>query len=348
MSSHLQSRGHVDRPQTSPGITVAGIGESGLLERILPRLQGAPPLLGPGDDAAVIAAPGGRFVFTIDTMVQNQDFRLNWPSGHCSTGFDVGWKSAAQNLSDVNAMGAVATSAVISLTIPPTTEVRWVEDFADGFSAAVHELGAGECVIAGGDLSRGGELSVTTAVTGRIVTTDPVLRSGAQVGDVVAVGGKLGAAAAGFELLESSEPEGPEPNDSHLFIAGQMRPRPDLSAGPEAARYGATAMMDISDGLLRDLPRLAHASGVAIDVARNQLADAAAGGVMNWARRAGRNPEEFVLQAGEDFALLATFPPSTSIPGVFTPIGRVVQWASGGFLFLDGARVDATGWDHFE
>ena len=95
-----------------------------------------------GDDAAVVAAPDGRFVVSMDTLVADQDFRLEWPNGYRTTGFDVGWKSAAQNLSDINAMGAVATALVISLTLPPDTPVAWVESLADGYSAAVRRLGA--------------------------------------------------------------------------------------------------------------------------------------------------------------------------------------------------------------
>ena len=112
-------------------LTVAGLSESDLLARIFPRLNRppcTPLLLGPGDDAAIVAAPDGRTVISIDTQVQDQDFRLQWNNGYRTSGYDVGWKAAAQNLSDINAMGARATSMVVSLTMPPETPVTWVED----------------------------------------------------------------------------------------------------------------------------------------------------------------------------------------------------------------------------
>ncbi|HEX2248560.1 MAG TPA: AIR synthase related protein, partial [Arthrobacter sp.] len=128
-------------------LTVAQLDERGLLERISPRLGSAHVPVGPGDDAAVIDAPDGRTVISIDTLVQDQDFRLEWASGYRSSGFDVGWKCAAQNVSDINAMGAVPTSLVISLTLPGDTPVRWVEDMADGLRTALHELGADRCAV---------------------------------------------------------------------------------------------------------------------------------------------------------------------------------------------------------
>lgn len=327
--------------------SVAGLGEAGLLRLILPRLRGAGMLVGPGDDAAQVAAPGGSFVISIDTMVQNQDFRLNWANGSVSTGFDVGWKSAAQNLSDINAMGAVTTSAVVSLTLPGETPVAWVEGFADGFSAALKDLGAAECAVAGGDLSAGTELAVSTAVTGRLATEAPVLRSGAAPGDVVAVCGRLGAAAAGLALLESAVPVDQLDACEQGFIAGQHRPRPNLAAGPQAALRGATAMMDLSDGLRRDLPRLAAASGIAIAIDGKSLEDIAAPGLFEWAVRTGREPRDFLLQAGEDFALLASFPPGTELPECFVQIGTAVGSVEAGTVLLDGHPLADSGWDHF-
>lgn len=327
--------------------SVAGLGEPELLRLILPRLRGAEMLLGPGDDAAHIAAPGGTFVISIDTMVQDQDFRLHWPNGSTSSGYDVGWKSAAQNLSDINAMGAVATAAVISLTLPAATLVGWVEDFADGFSGAISALGASECAVAGGDLSAGNALAVSTAVTGRLVTDLPVPRSGVRPGDTVAVCGQLGAAAAGLALLESSVPEDHLDARARTFVEGQNRPRPNLAAGPLAARRGATAMMDLSDGLRRDLPRLAHSSGVTLVLNAERLEDVAAPGLFDWARSSGHEPQDFLLQAAEDFALLASFPPGMALPECFIPIGEAIDAAAAGAVLLDGRPLGASGWDHF-
>ncbi|GAA3322938.1 thiamine-monophosphate kinase [Paeniglutamicibacter sulfureus] len=332
-------------------MTVGNLGESGLLKRILPRLQGAPALLGPGDDAALIAAPGGKFVITVDTLVENQDFRLSWPSGFRSSGFDVGWKSAAQNLSDVNAMGAIATSAVISLTLPHSTPISWVEDLADGFSSAVRELGACECAIGGGDLGRGSELSITAAVTGALATDRAVLRSGARPGDVVAVGGVLGVAAAGLALMDSSVSHVEWTEDEKVLVLGQRRPTPPLAAGPDAARAGASAMMDLSDGLLKDGRRMAIASGVAIDFDTRSL-EADALRLSRAAARLGREAMDWVLGGGEDHGLLATFPKVEDLPDGFRAVGMVRKSTGGepgGEVLLDGRRADsAKGFDHFE
>lgn len=308
--------------------TVAGLGEAGVLKRILPRLRGADMLLGPGDDAAIIAAPGGRFVFTIDTLVQDQDFRLNWRNGYQSTGYDVGWKSAAQNLSDVNAMGAIATAAVISLTLPPDTPVAWVEGIADGFTDAVSALGAEHCALAGGDLSSGGELSITAALTGSLPGPE-LLRSGACPGDIVAVSGVLGAAAAGLDLLESDHDfNALEPLGATL-VERQRRPRPPLASGPRAAAAGATAAMDISDGLVRDAGRMAQASGVSLEldsIALRAIVVWMAGEGVDLAAAANlleQNPLDWVLGGGEDHGLLATFPPDAALPSGFMRVGQV-------------------------
>ena len=322
-----------------------------MLARILPRLKGAEPLLGPGDDAALVAAPGGAFVITVDTLVENQDFRLRWPSGYESSGYDVGWKSAAQNLSDVNAMGAYATSAVISLTLPHSTPVDWVEDLAEGFSAAVRELGAVECSIAGGDLGRGSEVSVTAAVTGALAAGAPVVRSGARPGDTVAVNGVLGVAAAGLSLLDAPRPCVDWSADEQLVVAGQRRPKPPLDAGPAAARGGATAMMDLSDGLLKDAQRMATASGVHVCIEHAAL-QADIDSLRPIAAALGCDPLDWVLAGGEDHGLLATFPPNASLPPGFRRVGRVCAVApdeSGPHARFDGAtKAPTIGYDHFE
>ncbi|MGL3806066.1 thiamine-phosphate kinase [Paeniglutamicibacter sp. R2-26] len=332
-------------------LTVGNLGESGLLARILPRLKGAEPLLGPGDDAALVAAPGGAFVITVDTLVENQDFRLRWPSGYESSGYDVGWKSAAQNLSDVNAMGAYATSAVISLTLPHSTPVGWVEDLAEGFSAAVRELGAADCSIAGGDLGRGSEVSVTAAVTGALAAERPVVRSGARPGDTVAVNGVLGVAAAGLSLLDSPQPCVDWTEEEELVVAGQRRPKPPLHAGPAAARGGATAMMDLSDGLLKDGQRMATASGVHVYIEQAALR-ADIDRLRPIALKLGCDPLDWVLAGGEDHGLLATFPPHAALPPGFRRVGRVCAVApdeSGPQARFDGStRTPSGGYDHFD
>jgi thiamine-monophosphate kinase len=332
---------------------VAGLSEAELLARIFPRLamgstHTEATLLGPGDDAAVLAVPDGRTVISIDTQVEDQDFRLAWANGYRTTGYDVGWKAAAQNLSDINAMGASATSMVVSLTLPPDTPVSWVEDLADGLTAGIRELGAGRCSVAGGDLGRGREISVTVAVLGTLDGGAAVLRSGAQPGDVLALAGTAGHAAAGLALLESDVPVDRLNPEQRVFLELQCRPRPPLSAGPAARAAGASAMLDISDGLVRDGRRLAAASHVAVDLDPEQLARLVS--VLQPAAELLRaDAREWVLSGGEDHGLLATFPPGIQLPPGFTAIGSVQAL---GINEVPGVRIagrsaDTGGWDHF-
>lgn len=330
-------------------LTVSQLSESALLERILPRLAGGSSScpgvhLGPGDDAALVAVPDGRVLISIDTQVQDMDFRLQWANGYRTTGFDVGWKAAAQNLSDINAMGGRPTSLVVSLTLPGSTETAWVEELAEGLSAAVRELGASTCVVVGGDLGRGTEISVTAAVTGSLDGRAPVVRSGAQPGDVVVHAGVLGRAAAGLALLESDHEYGSLQAQLRALVEAQCRPRPPLQSGPAAAEAGATAMMDVSDGLVRDALRLASASSVRIDfdpAVLQRLADPLGAA----AHLLGRDPLEWVLGGGEDHGLLATVNPNVMPLAGFTAVGSV---EAGLAEVTVGSQSPANvGWDHF-
>ncbi|GAA2850996.1 thiamine-phosphate kinase [Paenarthrobacter ilicis] len=330
-------------------LTVQDLTESQLLARIFPRLsQGSGVLLGPGDDAALLESPDGRTLISIDTQTQDQDFRLVWNNGYRTTGFDVGWKAAAQNLSDINAMGGTATSLVVSLTMPPGTPVDWVESFADGLTAAIEQLGAVGCSVAGGDLGRGREIAVTVAVVGTLNGMPPVVRSGAQPGDTVALAGTLGRAAAGLALLESSVPVADLPPELLALVRNQCRPQPPLAAGPLAARAGATAMLDVSDGLLRDAGRIAAASAVVLDF--DPLALGRLSVLLRPAAEIlGVDAMEWVLGGGEDHGILGTFPAGIQLPEGFTAIGSVqaVVEPPGSGVRIAGQSADTVGWDHF-
>lgn len=329
--------------------TVADLSEKALLALIFPRLGAPRALLGPGDDAAVVAAPDGRTVISIDTLVQDADFRLSWPSGYRTSGFDVGWKCAAQNLSDINAMGAVPTSLVVSLTLPGSTGVAWVEDLADGLAAAIDSLtfGAGQCSVVGGDLGRGREIVVTAAVTGDLQGRDAVLRSGARPGDVLAHAGALGLAAGGLAVLESSldfaDLGAAEDQELAGLAAAQCRPHPPLHLGPRAAAAGATAMLDVSDGLVRDAGRISRASEVGIDLDAGYLTGRARS-LSRAAAVLGADSLDWVLGGGEDHGLLATFPAETALPKGFVRVGEVL---AGSGVTFGGEAPQATGWDHF-
>jgi thiamine-monophosphate kinase len=334
-------------------LTVADLSEAGLLARIFPRLRVVPEsgsllLLGPGDDAAIVEAPDGRTLVSIDTQVQDQDFRLEWPNGYKTTGYDVGWKAAAQNLSDINAMGAQATSLVVSLTLPPETSVSWVEDFADGLSACIRDLGALRCSIAGGDLGRGRELAVTVAILGTLDGQDPVLRSGAAAGHTLALAGTVGRAAAGLAILESKNLPASLTAELRSLVQAQCRPSPPLAAGPLALRGGASAMLDISDGLLRDAGRMAAASHVILDLDPDMLRLLSVP-LEPAAQLLGVGPLQWVLGGGEDHGLLATFPPGVRLPPGFAAIGSVEALTSmdSTGVRIAGRPAEIVGWDHF-
>ncbi|MFJ7749032.1 thiamine-phosphate kinase [Arthrobacter sp. NPDC097144] len=332
----------------SNALTVDQLDEKALLARIFPRLGPDTALLGPGDDAAVIAAPDGRSVISIDTLVQDADFRLAWPSGYRTTGFDVGWKCVAQNVSDIRAMGAVPTSLVVSLTLPGSTAVDWVEDLADGLAAGISALAPERCSVVGGDLGRGSQIVVTAAVTGDLEGRAPVLRSGARPGDVLAHIGALGLAAGGLAVLESSvdmtHPGGTDDQELAGLLMAQCRPRlPPVGSGPAAAAAGATAMLDVSDGLVRDAGRIARASGVGIDLDAGILRTMAAS-LAPAAARLGADPLAWILGGGEDHGLLAAFPPDAALPEGFVQIGTVHD---GEGVTFGGQAPPVTGWDHF-
>ncbi|MFM6966921.1 MAG: thiamine-phosphate kinase, partial [Rhodoluna sp.] len=280
--------------------TVAQVGENEALKRTIARLNASEhALVGPGDDSAVISAPDGRFTVTTDTLIEGHDFKLDW-----SSAYDLGWKAVASNLADVAAMGAVPTALVVALTVPGHTRVDWLEHFADGLKAACVALSPG-CGVVGGDLAASDQVMISVAAHGSLEGREPVLRSGAQIGDIVAVAGTLGRAAAGLALLQSGNRDAIAAYDDWVNV--QRRPNPPISAGVAAAIAGATSMLDLSDGLARDAARIAKASSVSIQIDPLQLQGFEA--VLEESARAiEANPTDWVIGGGEDHSLLATFP----------------------------------------
>ncbi len=309
------------------------LSEGEILRAILDRTApGAHTLLGPGDDAAVIAAPSGSVVATTDTLVHGPDFRLAW-----SSGFDLGWKAAAVNLADVAAMGARPTALLVALAVPRDLRLSFVERLADGFREACAALAPG-CAVVGGDLTVSDVLTVAVTALGDLEGRAPVTRSGARAGDVVAVAGELGHAAHGLAVLfgRFRDGETPIPVAQSALASGessaldaQLRPSPPIGLGPVAAAGGATAMMDVSDGLALDARRMASASDVTIALRASAL---------------GPNPER-ALAGGEDHALLATFR-ADSLPPGFRAIGEV-RARGDEALLLDEEPVDVAGWDPY-
>jgi thiamine-monophosphate kinase len=319
-------------------------------------------LVGPGDDAAVVGTPGGSVVATTDSMVRGRDWRDEWSSAH-----DVGVKVAAQNVADVAAMGAVPTALLVSLVADPDLEVEWAVDLARGIGSLAEQAGA---PVVGGDLSSAppGVVVITVTALGDLRGLAPVLRSGALAGDVVAVCGTLGWSGGGLALYEGGEPDpdrrsSPQPlGERSLAVRALMRyhraPVPPWRAGPRAAAAGAHAMVDVSDGLVTDLGRVAAASGVRVDLDAAVLRERHVAGPLGLALGEGEALRQ-VLAGGEEHSLVGVFADEASLPvardstddGVEEPwrvIGRVLPPSGDGIrVTVDGVLPDARGWDHF-
>lgn len=355
----------------SDGLTVREAGEDTILaairevidphnERVREVCSDDRLVIPPGDDAAVVsfAAAGStaQVIMTTDTMSEDQDFRLSW-WGDSSAFTDIGTKAAAQNLSDVNAMGGRPTALLVSLTLSAQVTLEWVQGFYRGVVRACSEPGAEQCVIAGGDLGSGEKISVTITALGELSEDQrPLGRMGARPGEILAVAGELGRAAAGLQLLErtlqtgrAAASEGELPALEHCRNA-QQQPRPPLLAGRDAASAGATAGIDVSDGLLLDAERLAESSRVCIELDDEAL-KAEAEGLIPVARFLGRSgPSEvltWVLGGGEDYALLATFPSEVTLPSGFRRIGTVRTVGADAPRVSTGLDVSEHGWDSF-
>ncbi|MGH3386220.1 MAG: thiamine-phosphate kinase [Nocardioidaceae bacterium] len=310
--------------------TLAEIGEFGLIEAIRPLFpQGAAVEVGPGDDAAVVSVPSGRVVLSTDLLVEGRHFRRDWSSAE-----DVGHRAAAANLSDVNAMGGRADSAVVAFGGPADLPVAWAVDLARGIADECTLVGAS---VVGGDVTASDAIVVSVTVLGSCAGP-VVLRSGARPGDVVALCGRIGWSAAGWAVLARGF------RSPRVVVEAHRRPEPPYAAGPEAAAAGATAMIDVSDGLLADLGHVAAASGVAIDVRAGAFEIAeplqAVGAAL------GLDPVQFVLTGGEDHALAATFPADVALPAGWLTIGAVME---GSGVTVDGAAYDEVppGHQHF-
>ena len=318
--------------ESSP--TVGELGERGTLARILPLLPLAQSAtVPPGDDSAVSTIRGSQVVTTCDMMIEGPDFRLDWSTPH-----DIGWKAMASNLADVAAMGARPTGVIVALACPEGTAIEVLEGIARGISDGLEAMAPG-CGVLGGDLSRAPRLCLSVTVLGELGDVTPVLRSGAQVGDVVAVVGELGRSERGLRELwrATTLAGGSLPLDerdqlkvSSPDVSHHLAPVAPVAAGPLAARAGATAMMDISDGLVLDATRMAEASGVTIDLDQSLHAN------------------EEALMGGEDHGLLACFPHDTALPEGFRPVGRVVAPADQPVTVAgEVPAVSRGGWDPY-
>ncbi|WP_028658946.1 thiamine-phosphate kinase [Nocardioides insulae] len=313
----------------SPHATLADVGEFGLIDELVQLFPTHERVLvGPGDDAALLRIRNGHVVVSTDLLIEGRHFKRDWVEAG-----DVGHRAAAQNLSDINAMGGTGHSLTLGFAGPPDLPVQWVRDFAGGFAEECQLVGA---TVIGGDVSTASQIVISVTVIGAL-TQAPVLRSGARPGDVLALAGRQGWAAGGLAVL------GRGFRSPRKLVQAYARPEPPYAAGPAAAEAGATSMVDISDGLLAEAGHLAVHSGVAIDV-RTELLELpeplhAVGAATN------TDPVRYVLGGGDDHSLLATFPADVEPPEGWSIIGSV---GVGSGVTVDGEEYDGpTGWTHF-
>lgn len=315
--------------------TVGDTGEFALIDAVTKgRPHPASTLLGPGDDAAVVAAPDGKVVASTDVLVQGVHFRLDWSGPE-----QVGRKAIAVNLADIAAMGAVPTSVLVGLACPASTKSSVVKALADGMWAEASRAGVG---LVGGDMVASDQLVISVTALGDLGGGEPVKRSGARPGDVVAVTGRLGWAAAGLAVLGRGFRSPVSVVNAHRY------PEPPYAEGPAAAKAGATSMIDVSDGLLADLGHVAKASGVGIDLDTRTLKPDQR--LIEVASALGADPLRWVLTGGEDHAFAATFPSASDVPAGWTRIGEAVSGGVHGIsVTVDGepyAEEDG-GWQHW-
>jgi thiamine-monophosphate kinase len=309
------------------------LNEFEVIRRISAGLPSPPPevLVPIGDDCAVLRLGDRSWVAAADMLVSGHHFR-GWASPE-----DVGYKAVAVNVSDVAAMGGEPRFILVSGGAPDSGAV--LRCFR-GVMEACEEFGLYPL---GGDTTGADALTVDVSILGEL-SEPPVLRSGARVGDLLAVTGELGASAAGFLALEGGV------EDYGRLVGRHLRPVPRVRAGRAAARLGANAMIDLSDGLASDVRHICRRSGVGCRVELGRLP--VAEDTRRFAEAAGRDPEVLAATGGEDYELLIAAPGeildavAEESEATLTVVGEVTRE---GVVFLRGGEPveGLSGWDHF-
>ena len=330
------------------------LSEIDLVRGIRKVLSGTAPgvVVGVGDDAAVVDPRPHPAVFTTDMLVEGVHFEIGVTSAH-----DLGHKAITVNVSDIAAMGGSPRFGLASVAIPPGLEASWVMELYGGMRQAADDYGM---AIVGGDTSRADRAVLSVTVVGEVGSGREVRRSGAHPGDVLVVTGTLGGAAGGLRVASEQHERQSEALSStwgRALVAMHERPIARVGEGLTLAAAGATAMMDLSDGLALDLSRLCEESGCGARVRLEAIP--LAEGLEQLGTLIDAEPLDLALHGGEDYELLATLP-SDVVDGVrdalkerfntsLTEIGEITSTREIVAVGDDGAEdpLEAKGWDHF-
>lgn len=332
---------------------MSGHSEDDLVSVLRRILSGDAPgvFLGPGDDAALVEMGPHLGILTVDMMVEDVHFDRRLVSPH-----DLGYKAVAVNVSDVAAMGGSPRYGLVALAIPADLPASWVVELYGGIREGAD---AYAMAVVGGDTSRAERIVVSVTVTGEVSRGAAVTRSGASPGDRIVVTGALGASAAGLRLATAPPAEVSalvSTDWGRDLVASHTRPVARVGEGQALASAGATAMIDLSDGLAKDLGRLCRESGVG---ARLSLASLpVAPGVREVADALRLDTLGIALGGGEDYELLATLPEDAVEPAAtrladrfataLTQIGVITEGPDLVAVGADGERqLEPQGWDHF-
>jgi thiamine-monophosphate kinase len=317
----------------SRALTLGELGEFQLIDALTADLQPSPDvLIGPGDDAAAVTVPG-TLISSMDVLVERVHFRQEWAGAR-----EIGRKAVAVNVADIEAMGGQVVGLLVGFSAPSELAVQWALELAGGLRDECEAAGA---TLLGGDVTRSRDITIAVTALGTTGDGNPVRRSGARPGDVVALIGRVGWAAAGLLVL------GRGFRSPRVVVEAYRVPQVPYGAGALAAHAGAHAMIDISDGLLADLGHVATMSGVEIDVSTAALEVPEP--LKAVAAATNTDPYSLILTGGEDYALAGTFSTPADVPDGWSVIGSVrAPTGEGPRVLVDGGFWEsASGFDHF-
>lgn len=315
-------------------------GEFGLIDYIKTHFEVPDGVVGIGDDCATLPEGGGDRLITTDMLLEGVHFLRSKSEPE-----DVGWKSAAVNLSDIAAMGGTPIATFLSIALPKDAQGEWAERFVKGYADISNRFGV---PLLGGDTTSSlRDIAINVGVVGRCERGKALGRGGARVGDTIFVTGTLGDSGAGLRaLLDSLE----RTSDVEFLIGKHLRPLPRIQEGQKLLATGVVgAMMDVSDGIASDLGHILRASGVGARVELDALPVSPQLGAI--CQQQGWDAHELALSAGEDYELLLTAPEelATMVDFPLFPIGKItegepkIEWCKG------GAKVEfnGKGYTHF-